>query len=319
MQKLTFILDGWELPDEFVAFRQTLPHLQVPTLEKCMRFAQKNLVKNSLVSLTFTDSLKELIRKDLSLPENISLHLIAPISQFMDMHSMQVFYGDSLQLSWTDAHRLVNQINQFLCNDGCECHVYRPHLWVITGLHANNWQVDDVWSLEGRVDSNIRITGSDASKIMRLLTELQMLLFSQNNDERKNLPPINGVWLWQDTHGVAQTSNTIIGNANWLPENENNIICSEINWTDIQHLMNKHKNITVYSSRANQALLQDGLISYADFIQKFDSKILSNAFDELLSGRLSCLSIVGKYHSLQLNKYSTWRFWRKKSQFMGRF
>ena len=113
MQKLTFILDGWELPDEFVAFRQTLPTLQVPTLERCMRFAKRNLVNNSLVSQTFSGSLKELIRKDLSLPENISLHLIAPISQFMDMHSMQVIYGDSLQLSWTDAHRLVNQINQF--------------------------------------------------------------------------------------------------------------------------------------------------------------------------------------------------------------
>lgn len=319
MQKITFILDGWELPDEFIAFRHTLPALQVPTLEKCMRFAQSNLLQDSLVSHTFTGSLKELIRKDLSLPENVSLHLIAPISQFMDMHSMQVIYGDSLQLTWTHAHQLVNQINQFLSNDGCECHVYRPHLWAISGLNINNWQVDDIWSLEGRVDSNIKISGDDSSYIMRLLTELQMLLFSQNSDERKGLPPVNGVWLWQDTHGIAKTSSFIIGNANWLPENENNLICSEITWTDIQNLMNKHKNITVYSNTANQVLLQNGLMAYADFIQKFDEEILSHALNEMLSGRLSNLSIIGKYHSLQLNKYSMWRFWRKKSQFMGRF
>ena len=317
MNTLHLILDGWDLPDEWLAFANQLPTYQTPTLNLIKRFGACQNHSNHLMQYTFSGSLKALILQDLDLPPDTPSCLAAPVSQFMDMNSMQVISGEELQLSWSDAHRLCNLLNDFVKDDGWQFHPYHADLWLITLPQNQDWHAPDIWTIDNRADSSHTLDGKDAKRIRTLLTEIQMLLFSHTLPHRQALPPINGVWLWQDTVGVGVEKTTVMGNAIWLPEKDNLLINNNFSWDDIMRLADKQPHITLYSNHAQQQLQQGGLKQHDEFIENFDKNILSSAYQSLKQGVLKTLIITGKKRTYTLTAQSHWRFWKSKQAFCG--
>ena len=317
MNTLHFILDGWDLPDEWRQFPDQLPAYQTPALNSLRRFGACQKHAHNLMQFSFSGSLKALILQDLDLPPDTPAFLACPVSQFMDMHSMQVISGEDLQLSWSDAHQVCNLLNDFVANDGWQFHPYHADLWLVTVPQNQDWQAADIWSIKDRMNHTHTIEGSDARPIRTLLTEIQMLLFSHTQANRQDKPPINGIWLWQDTMGVADKETTVIGNAAWLPEKDNILINNDFSWDDIQRLADNKPHITLYSNRANHHLQQGGLLQHAEFIANFDKNILTPAFWALKKGSLKKLMITGKEHTYTLTPQSHWCFWKTKQIFKG--
>lgn len=317
MNTLHFILDGWDLVPEWRQFPEHLPAYQTPTLDNLRRFGACQNHSHNLMQFSFSGSLKALILQDLDLPLDTPAFLACPVSQFMDMHSMQIISGEDLQLSWSDAHQACNLLNDFVANDGWQFHPYHADLWLVTVPQNQDWQAADIWSIKDRMNHTHTIEGSDARPIRTLLTEIQMLLFSHTQSHRQDKPPINGIWLWQDTMGVADKETTVIGNAAWLPEKNNLLINKDFSWGDIQRLADNKPHITLYSNRANHHLQQGGLLQHAEFIANFDKNILTPAFWALKKGNLKKLIITGKEHTYTLTPQSHWRFWKRKQEFSG--
>ncbi|MBR5676245.1 MAG: hypothetical protein IKX14_07400 [Neisseriaceae bacterium] len=317
MNTLHFILDGWDLLPEWRQFPEHLPTYQTPTLNSLRRFGACQKHAHNLMQFSFSGSLKALILQDLDLPPDTPSYLAAPTSQFMDMHSMQVISGEDLQLSWTDAHQACRVLNDFVANDGWQFHPYHADLWLVTVPQNQDWQAADIWTIDNRLDASHTIEGKNARPIRTLLTEIQMLLFSKNIRQNNNLPPINGIWLWQDTQGVALDNTTVIGNALWLPEKDNLLINQDFSWDDILRLAENKPHITLYNNQAKQHLQQGGLPQHADFIQQFDKNILNPAHTALKQGNLKKLIITGTEHTYTLNAKSHWRFWKRKQEFKG--
>lgn len=317
MNTLHFILDGWDLVPEWRQFPDQLPAYQTPALNSLRRFGACQKHAHNLMQFSFSGSLKALILQDLDLPPDTPAFLACPVSQFMDMHSMQVISGEDLQLSWSDAHQACNLLNDFVANDGWQFHPYHADLWLVTVPQNQDWQAADIWSIKDRMNHTHTIEGSDARPIRTLLTEIQMLLFSHTQSHRQDKPPINGIWLWQDTMGVADKETTVIGNAAWLPEKDNILINNNFFWNDIQRLADNKPHITLYSNHAKQHLQHGGLFEQADFIQQFDKNILAKAFTALKKGNLKKLMITGKEHTYTLTPQSHWRFWKRKQEFSG--
>lgn len=317
MNTLHFILDGWDLPSEWRQFPEHLPAYQTPTLDNLRRFGACQNHSHNLMQFSFSGSLKALILQDLDLPPDTPSCLAAPLSQFMDMHSMQVIWGEDLQLSWTSAHQLCDLLNDFVRDTGWQFHPYHADLWLLTMPQNQDWQAADIWTIKDRMNHTHTIDGEDAAPIRTLLTEIQMLLFSHTQANRQDKPPINGVWLWQDTIGVGTQQTAVMGNAIWLPEKNNLLINNDFSWSDIQRLADNKPHITLYSNRANHHLQQGGLLQHAEFIANFDKNILTPAFWTLKKGKLKKLIITGKEHTYTLTPKSHWRFWQRKQGFSG--
>lgn len=324
MRELTLVLPGWDLPSEYLAFSAGLPQWAVPTLDIWRRAATRRQVdfhQGDLIAHTFSGSLKAKILQDLDLPAATPCFLAAPVSQHMDMHSMQLLSGSDLQLSWTEAHGLCNALNALLTENDWQCHVYRPDLWLVTYPQVLDWYAPDVWALGSRADASSKITGNDAAQMLKMLTEMQMLLFAQSSTAPRAasaLPPVNGVWLWPDTVGCAVPESAAIGQVPWLPEQENICCSDELSWSEIERLVAMHEQLTVYVNSAQQAADKMDLMAHAAFLQDFDQAVLAPAWQAMLAGSLRQIQVISTHTVLTLRAVHRLRFWRRAQPYLGR-
>ncbi|MDO5686110.1 MAG: hypothetical protein Q4G42_01775 [Neisseria sp.] len=323
MREVTWVLPGADLPQEYLTFERALPQWDVPTLNLWRRFARRRSETRQggdLLAHTFVGSLKAKLRQALDLAADTPCFLAAPVSQHMDLHSMQVTAGDELRLSWTEAHRAANALNEFLQENGWECHVYRPDLWLMTYPQNLDWHAPDVWSLHGRADADSKITGADAAQMLQRLTETQMLLFAHAQHAPRadaSLPAVNGLWWWQDSVGCAAADAAVVADITWLPESDRLLQTEQFNWQDIKQFAADHDRVTVYAEGASRALQRLDMAAHTAFLQRFDRECLQAAWQDMLAGSLQTCRVISERSVLTMNAARRWQWWRRERPYRG--
>ena len=318
MENITFILDGWDLENDILQFASNLPNWETPTLNQWLRFGTTCPISNTNPILhTFSGSLKQQVLSELNLDKNTPSFLASLVFQHAGMHSVSVIHGDDLNLSWTDAHKIAAILNEFLAEDNWECHIYKPDLWLISYDKNLDWQAPDIWNLNNQIYPHNLITGKDAGKILKILTEIQMLFSSQS---QQNFT-VNGLWLWQDTQGISQCNldDTIfIGNTTWLPEHNNRYIVENFSWQDIEKFSQSQKNLVIYSHQAKLALNNGDLEEHKNIVQRFDSEFFAPIAKNLECRKTLQCNIIGSNSIIKINPLSKLRFWKSKKHYNGK-
>ena len=299
----TIILPSLHLSEDFQAVRDSFPEMNTPCLSRLCAYAKvKHTSHNTthLMSNTFSGSLKALALRDLDLPLSTPACFLSPVMQHADMHSVQVMSGADLSLSWTQAHRIVNVINDFIQEDGLIAHVYRPDLWLMTGELPTCWNAPDIWSLNGRVNGNDKITGEDASAISKLLTELQMLLHLPSTENQA----VNSIWLWQDIQGLADASTVSAGAISWLPDDKI-ISIEDFSWKSIK---NTHATV-IYCDTLQKAIQNQNMAQWLEKLHLLEAELFQPLLEDFLSGSLK-VCLMSEQRTLNLSFWH--RFWQRR-------
>lgn len=102
-------------------------------------------------------------------------------------------------LPWSeeDAQALCDRVNPLLDEDGMRLHTVGAAL-ILACATALEVSPQDFPTLNGGMLPNVHPEGVDGGRLMRLLSEIQMLLHQSPMQHRQEqgLPDIHGVWLW---------------------------------------------------------------------------------------------------------------------------
>lgn len=312
------ILPGLQMPGEFRLYRE-VPAWEVPALNRMRAHGFFRKCRQStadLIAHTFSGSLKAAVLREMSLPENTPAFLLAPVVQQMEMHSAQMA---QLPLSWTQAHRIAGRINGFLAADGWQIHVFRPNLWLTVYPENLDWYAEPLWNLGAQVDAHSKIRGPDADKMLKIMTEIQMLLHMPIlGDETENPRPVavNGVWFWQDLTGKAAKNAAAWGAGDWLPE-ENRLSLQAMDAAFLQEIAGKPGQKILYFPDAHTAAGQMDITAHQAFLAEFDRKILTFFLEKTLSGSLKKLSVLSQNGCLNITPHSPRAFWRRGGVYRG--
>lgn len=254
-----------------------------PTLDYFLRKGSKNkhcLSLSEIISnYILVEDLKSQIIKNLNLPVDKNYILVSPVFQNVQLHSMQVLYGNNiLKISSADAHVFCNDLNLFFAEDNIKFYVYHPDLWILSTsdkFFCSNKSIFDIYGIVNYDDTPL---SKDNNNFLKLQTEISTFLFSHKINTiraEKGLLKINGAWLYNDIKSNIKfdLKNTIIcGDLFWLPENNN---LKHINFNDfdfiINNLINNDTNkLIIYIDILHQAILNLDMASHINALENIE-------------------------------------------------
>lgn len=329
MNKLICLLPGLDLPDELHSFLTDKKWL-LPSLNEFRRFGKRietpQYQHSNLLCSLFSGSLKKAVLHDLALDENTPAFFASLISQKMDMHTMRVVSGTSLGLSSNESENLCQAINDLIKDDGWQCHIYRPDLWLVTMPEALQWQAQSIWDVSGRLDNSNTIVGDNAKEMLKVLTEWQMLLYSLPlNRKRQEFAqlPINGAWFWQDLTGHLTSPALIAGNIDWLPENDQNIfIGMPEEWEDMREQWQQHPQqhtAYLYLNTAQNAQNYGNWAGFHDILCDWEEFFFAPLYEDWQQGRIETIQLLSQTATITIKKGQHRHFWKQKKPYQGKW
>ena len=321
--KLTFALPALNWHDP-----QQLPPLHTPAFNQCCRFGrfvpQASNPSAFFARYLWQGSLREQALATLGLPAHTPALFASPLWQQMGMHQMATLSGNEIGISEAEATELCQGLTSFYAAEGWRVYPYRADLWLITLPALPHWSASPVLDILGQVDGTMRAEGQDERLWLSWQTEMQMWLHNHAVNQarqHRQVPPINGVWLWQDCVGEQKANVLTVSNSVWANAH---CIDAPYDWAAWQTLLAEHSHAVHHA-----VIFLDDLLTarhtadvwaYQTLLQQWEERFFAPAWHSLTTGQLSQLNLASDGAQggvLHIHAKAHWAFWKKKQSFRG--
>ncbi|MCP2040920.1 hypothetical protein L1281_001510 [Neisseria sp. HSC-16F19] len=243
------------------------------------------------------------------LPENRHAFCCSPLYQQIGMHSVQAAHGAVLNITAAEAAQWCADLSGFFAADGWQFQPLRPDLWRVTCPQDTDWHSPCILDLPALLDENSRPEGTGSTALLKIQTEIQMLLHAHALNQNRALP-VNAVWFWQDIHGEADPSQTLYSNSPWATQ-------ARPLAADFAAWQAQARNPALVFAEDFTQVLEGDAAHYAAVLQEWEARWFAPALAALRSGSLSTVCIQDEHGCLKTRKPALPPFWRPQPVFKG--
>ena len=249
------------------------------------------------------------INRGIGRPEVTNQVCVSPVfleTGIEKVYLRQLFERD---LDNSSAQLLINDLNEFLHDDGIKIEPVSNVLWLMN-LPVNK-EIDTVplGFAENQSIYSLLPKGNDAIYWHKLMNEIQMMLFGHQVNhirEDENRIPVNGVWFWgEGSLPAAKTSrqfDCVLTNSLLVKGIAEHCGVPVFGLTNKDPKLEHYKNILIVDEDMTDYASEEGVNS---------SCLASNTICSSLGGGegLKSLSVVSRFQEYRWQNWPRWRFW----------
>jgi len=297
---------------------ETLPELHTPALNQLLRYARVQPTAYSRMQLYQT-----YLCDQLGQPENIIY--ASPVWQQMGMNTASQIPAEHLPLTHSEATIWCNELNQFYHGEYLFTPI-RPDLWTLALPSPPTWHAPSILDLTSQLDGSQTASGSDIRPWLALSTELQMWLHNHPRNaarQQNQLPPINGIWLWNAPAAVPfQAASLIASNSAWAAHSSQATTEQPENYAAWQRTCAQRQiplaHTHIFADDFLPSQQTGDIWAYQTQLAVWEQNWFEPLRQDLFSGCLKGLRIVCEQAQCTVNSQPQWAFWKRKRRFDGK-
>ena len=297
---------------------ETLPELHTPALNQLLRYARVQPTAYSRMQLYQT-----YLCDQLGQPENIIY--ASPVWQQMGMNTASQIPAEHLPLTHSEATIWCNELNQFYHGEYLFTPI-RPDLWTLALPSPPTWHAASILDLASQLDGSQSASGSDIRPWLALSTELQMWLHNHPRNaarQQNQLPPINGIWLWNAPAATDFQAAALIGsNSAWAAHSSQATTGQPENYAAWQRTCAQRQipfaHTRVFADDFLPSQQTGDIWAYQAQLAAWEQNWFEPLRQDLFSGCLKGLRIVCEQAQCTVNSQPQWAFWKRKRRFDGK-
>lgn len=307
-----------------------LPPLELPFLSKLMQFGKFKAAPASASAFyaeyLWQGSLLARAKEAAGLPVEQATVLVSPVWLQMGMNQVNMLDGADIGIQADEAQRLCAELSDFYSDELCQFYPVRPDLWLAVMPNQPQWQTEPFWDVLGPNDGSVR-TENHAADWLRMQTEIQMWLHNHAINEsrsRAKVPPINGVWLWNDLQGKASESLPLGCESGWAQFYSGRRLDASYDWQTwldaLEESGLKGADSVVFLPDLAATGHTADVWTYKDTLEQWDQRWFAPLWQALSEGRLKNLVIATDGESggeLHIKAKAGRAFWKKSRVFAG--
>lgn len=297
---------------------ETLPELHTPALNQLLRYARVQPTAYSRMQLYQT-----YLCDQLGQPENIIY--ASPVWQQMGMNTASQIPAEHLPLTHSEATIWCNELNQFYHGE----YLFTPlrsDLWTIALPSPPTWHAPSILDLASQLDGSQSASGSDIRPWLALSTELQMWLHNHPHNvarQQNQLPPINGIWLWNAPAAVPfQAASLIASNSAWAAHSSQATTEQPENYAAWQRTCAQRQiplaHTRIFADDFLPSQQTGDIWAYQTQLAAWEQNWFEPLRQDLFSGCLKGLRIVCEQVQCTIGSKPQWAFWKRKRRFDGK-
>ena len=297
---------------------ETLPELHTPALNQLLRYARIQPTASSRMQLY-----QSYLCDQLGQPENIIY--ASPVWQQMGMNTASQIPAEHLPLTHSEAAIWCHELNQFYRGEYAFTPI-RPDLWTLALPSPPTWHAASILDLASQLDGSQSASGSDIRPWLALSTELQMWLHNHPRNaarQQNQLPPINGIWLWNAPAAVPfQAASLIASNSAWAAHSSQATTEQPENYAAWQRTCAQRQiplaHTHIFADDFLPSLQTGDLWAYQEQLAQWERNWFEPLRQALFSGSLNGLRIVCEQAQCTIGSKPQWAFWKRKRRFDGK-
>ena len=297
---------------------ETLPELHTPALNQLLRYARIQPTAYSRMQLY-----QSYLCDQLGQPENIIY--ASPVWQQMGMNTASQIPAEHLPLTHSEATIWCNELNQFYHGEYLFTPI-RPDLWTLALPSPPTWHAPSILDLTSQLDGSQTASGSDIRPWLALSTELQMWLHNHPRNaarQQNQLPPINGIWLWNAPAAVPfQAASLIASNSAWAAHSSQATTEQPENYAAWQRTCAQRQiplaHTHIFADDFLPSQQTGDIWAYQTQLAVWEQNWFEPLRQDLLSGCLKGLRIVCEQAQCTIGSKPQRAFWKRKRRFDGK-
>ena len=297
---------------------ETLPELHTPAPNQLLRYARVQPTAYSRMQRYQT-----YLCDQLGQPENIIY--ASPVWQQMGMNTASQIPAEHLPLTHSEATIWCNELNQFYHGEYLFTPI-RPDLWTLALPSPPTWHAASILDLASQLDGSQSASGSDIRPWLALSTELQMWLHNHPRNaarQQNQLPPINGIWLWNAPAAVPfQAASLIASNSAWAAHSSQATTGQPENYAAWQRTCAQRQiplaHTRVFADDFLPSRQTGDLWAYQALLAAWEQNWFEPLRQDLFSGCLNGLRIVCEQAQCTITSKPQRAFWKRKRRFDGK-
>lgn len=297
---------------------ETLPELHTPALNQLLRYARVQPTAYSRMQLY-----QSYLCDQLGQPENIIY--ASPVWQQMGMNTASQIPAEHLPLTHSEATIWCNELNQFYHGEYLFTPI-RPDLWTLALPSPPTWHAPSILDLTSQLDGSQTASGSDIRPWLALSTELQMWLHNHPRNaarQQNQLPPINGIWLWNAPAAVPfQAASLIASNSAWAAHSSQATTEQPENYAAWQRTCAQRQiplaHTHIFADDFLPSQQTGDIWAYQTQLAVWEQNWFEPLRQDLLSGCLKGLRIVCEQAQCTIGSKPQRAFWKRKRRFDGK-
>ena len=256
-------------------------------------------------------------------PENIIY--ASPVWQQMGMNTASQIPAEHLPLTHSEAAIWCHGLNQFYRGEYAFTPI-RPDLWTLALPSPPTWHAASILDLASQLDGSQSASGSDIRPWLALSTELQMWLHNHPRNaarQQNQLPPINGIWLWNAPAAVPfQAASLIASNSAWAAHSSQATTEQPENYAAWQRTCAQRQiplaHTHIFADDFLPSQQTGDIWAYQTQLAVWEQNWFEPLRQDLFSGCLKGLRIVCEQAQCTVNSQPQWAFWKRKRRFDGK-
>ena len=256
-------------------------------------------------------------------PENIIY--ASPVWQQMGMNTASQIPAEHLPLTHSEATIWCNELNQFYHGEYLFTPI-RPDLWTLALPSPPTWHAPSILDLTSQLDGSQTASGSDIRPWLALSTELQMWLHNHPRNaarQQNQLPPINGIWLWNAPAAVPfQAASLIASNSAWAAHSSQATTEQPENYAAWQRTCAQRQiplaHTHIFADDFLPSQQTGDIWAYQTQLAVWEQNWFEPLRQDLLSGCLKGLRIVCEQAQCTIGSKPQRAFWKRKRRFDGK-
>ena len=297
---------------------ETLPELHTPALNQLLRYARIQPTASSRMQLY-----QSYLCDQLGQPENIIY--ASPVWQQMGMNTASQIPAEHLPLTHSEAAIWCHELNQFYRGEYAFTPI-RPDLWTLALPSPPTWHAASILDLASQLDGSQSASGSDIRPWLALSTELQMWLHNHPRNaarQQNQLPPINGIWLWNAPAAVPfQAASLIASNSAWAAHSSQATTEQPENYAAWQRTCAQRQiplaHTHIFADDFLPSQQTGDIWAYQAQLAVWEQNWFEPLRQDLFSGCLKGLRIVCEQAQCTIGSKPQWAFWKRKRRFDGK-
>ena len=297
---------------------ETLPELHTPALNQLLRYARIQPTASSRMQLY-----QSYLCDQLGQPENIIY--ASPVWQQMGMNTASQIPAEHLPLTHSEAAIWCHELNQFYRGEYAFTPI-RPDLWTLALPSPPTWHAASILDLASQLDGSQSASGSDIRPWLALSTELQMWLHNHPRNaarQQNQLPPINGIWLWNAPAAVPfQAASLIASNSAWAAHSSQATTEQPENYAAWQRTCAQRQiplaHTHIFADDFLPSQQTGDIWAYQAQLAVWEQNWFEPLRQDLFSGCLKGLRIVCEQAQCTITSKPQRAFWKRKRRFDGK-
>ncbi len=242
-----------------------------------------------------------------------------PIYIRADNDNARIMDAGNLHITDAETDKLLLTINDFLEDDGLTLIKGSCHNWFLTGMDSSALATLPVKTVVGRNMTNFLPDSVQAGEWLKLMTELQMLLFTHpvnQHRESRGQFPINGVWFWGQ--GKLKSIETLKSDTTLYASDAFARGTAKFNGVKVEDLgvigsLNVQSSSSiVVDNRGLNAIIYDEYFAWREWMEEIDQRIFSPLLAMLKTRELESVVVdLCNGQRLNLRASDFLKFWRR--------